>query len=59
MPHCPNALITIAKEVYVIDLYEIPLDGYDVVLGMQWLSMLGPILWDFGLLTMIFWRHDH
>lgn len=52
-------MITIDKEVSVINLYTISLGGYDVVLGTQWLATLGPILWDFGLLTMSFWRHDH
>lgn len=42
-------MISIAKEDFVIDLYEIPLGRYDVVLGTQWLATLGPILWDFGL----------
>ncbi|WVZ82923.1 hypothetical protein U9M48_030129 [Paspalum notatum var. saurae] len=37
----------------------IPLAGYDIVLGTQWLASLGPILWNFEDLTMAFWRHDH
>jgi hypothetical protein len=29
-----------------MDLYAIPLDGFDIVLGCEWLRKLGPILWD-------------
>lgn len=29
------------------------------MLGTQWLATLGPILWDFGALTMSFWRSGH
>ena len=36
----------------------IPLKGYDMVLGVQWLIILGPILWDFQQLTMHFVWHD-
>lgn len=56
---CRNAMITIADKSFVIDLCAITLGGYNVVLGTQWLTTLGPILWDFGLLAMAFWRHDH
>lgn len=48
--------LTIAKEAFTVDFYIIPLGGYDIILGTQWLVILGPILWDFGKLTMTFWR---
>ena len=41
------------------DFFALPLAGYDVVLGTHWLASLGPILWDFGALTMSFWHRDH
>lgn len=50
---------TIDEEHFVGDFFTLPLAGYDVVLGMQWLTTLGLILWDFGRLTMSFWRGDH
>jgi hypothetical protein len=34
--------------------YLIGLGGCDMVLGVEWLSTLGPILWDFSLMTMQF-----
>ena len=38
----------------VIDLYLLPLEGSDAVLGAQWLRTLGPIVWDFSKLLMKF-----
>ena len=40
--------------LYKMDLYILPLAGCDIVLGIQWLRVLGPILWDFDHLTMEF-----
>jgi hypothetical protein len=37
---------------FEVELYVIPLAGCDLVLGIQWLRLLGPILWDFEALTM-------
>jgi hypothetical protein len=37
----------------------LPLPGYDVVLGTQWLATLSPILWDFVAFAMSFWHKDH
>ncbi|XP_062167070.1 uncharacterized protein LOC133873370 [Alnus glutinosa] len=34
------------------DFYIISLGGCDMVLGVQWLQTLGPVLWDFSLMTM-------
>jgi predicted aspartyl protease len=42
------APLTIGGASFPADLYVIPLAGYDVVLGTQWLAVLGPIVWDFG-----------
>lgn len=39
---------------FTIDFMVIPLEGHDVVLGVQWLATLGPITWDFQKLTMQF-----
>lgn len=54
-----GALFSIDDEAFTADFFALPLAGYDVVLGTQWLAMLGPILWDFGTLTMSLWRCDH
>ena len=36
------------------DFFVLPLQGCDLVLGIQWLRTLGPIVWDFSALTMQF-----
>jgi hypothetical protein len=49
--------IRIDTEQFIIDCYNIQLGGYDFVLGVNWLSSLGPIIWDFNNLKMKFWRN--
>lgn len=51
--------IRIADEQFSIACYSIPLDGFDMVLGMSFLRTLGPILWDFDDLCMAFMRAGH
>jgi hypothetical protein len=51
--------VSIDQESFSINLYSLPLDGFDIVLGVQWLRTLGPILWDFDSLFITFWRKDH
>ena len=41
------------------DLYVMPLAGFDMVLGTQWLATLGPNTWDFTAHTLTFQRHGH
>ncbi|CAN6308396.1 unnamed protein product [Urochloa humidicola] len=56
---CPAAKFTIGSEHFISDVYIIPLAGYEMILGCQWLRTLGPILWNFDNLTMSFWRINH
>ena len=51
--------IRIAYEIFNIDYYSIPIDTYDMVLGVTFLRTLGPILWDFDDLCMTLWREGH
>jgi hypothetical protein len=37
--------------------FVMPLEGYDMVLGIQWLTTLGPILWNFGGRSLTFKWH--
>jgi hypothetical protein len=53
-----QAAIDIAGEAFHVDLYVMPLAGYDLVLGTQWLVTLGPIAWDFTKRSMSFTRQD-
>lgn len=54
-----DVAIRIDKEHFTVDCYSIPLDCYDMVLGVAWLYTVGPILWDFDDLCMAFWHHGH
>jgi predicted aspartyl protease len=56
---CRGIHIFINNEEFVLDFFIIPLAGYEMVLGVQWMHMLGPILWDFGRAQMSCWRDDH
>ncbi|TXG53293.1 hypothetical protein EZV62_022462 [Acer yangbiense] len=42
------------KVTFLADFFILPLEGYDVVLGTQWLRVLGHLQWDFGKLQMAF-----
>ena len=54
---CQAMLIQIGQEEFTLDCYAMPLDGFDVILGVQWLGTLGPITWDFYNMMMTFACH--
>ncbi|XP_022683511.1 uncharacterized protein LOC111257725 [Setaria italica] len=56
---CRNVIVHIGQEEFYVNLFVIPLGGYELVLWCDWLRTLGPILWDFTRLSMAFWRQDH
>ena len=51
---CAGLTVEIQGETIAADFLVLPLRGCDMVLGVQWLITVGPILWDFMLLTMQF-----
>jgi hypothetical protein len=53
----PKLRLTIDDEAFDVTCFGLPLVGFDIVLGVQWLRSLGPILWNFSTLSMEFWRH--
>ncbi|WVZ94190.1 hypothetical protein U9M48_040114 [Paspalum notatum var. saurae] len=53
---CPDMSLHVQGEAFYINTYALALDGFDIVLGVQWLASLGPIVWDFAALSMEFWR---
>jgi hypothetical protein len=59
---CPGVLrqapISIDNTEFNTDLFVMPLAGYDLVLGTQWMVSLGPIVWDFTARTLSFTYHD-
>ena len=54
-----NVAARIGDEFFGLDCYAIPLDPYDMVLGISFLKRLGPILWDFDDLVMSFYYRGH
>jgi hypothetical protein len=48
--------VLIGDEPFSIDCVSIDLGCYDFILGVDFLSTLGPILWDLDVLSLIFWR---
>jgi hypothetical protein len=54
---CKNTPVYIQGEIFKIDCYTLPLEGFDVVLGVHWLKSLGPIICDFAALSMAFLWH--
>lgn len=54
---CPRTLLNIGDESFMVDLYSLPLAGFDIVLGVHCFCTLGPIVWDFSRLTMQFCRN--
>jgi hypothetical protein len=43
-----------STELSQVGLSQIPLDCHDLVLGVTFLRTLGPILWDFDDMCMVF-----
>jgi len=56
--HSPGKCVQVPVELqgmtFTIDFYILQLEDYEVVLGTQWLRILGPICWDFETLEMQF-----
>ncbi|KAJ0087123.1 hypothetical protein Patl1_07475 [Pistacia atlantica] len=54
---CANASLQLDGHEFLVDLFLLPIRGADLVLGMQWLAILGPILMDYKALTISFdWK---
>jgi len=49
----------IGVDFFALEWYAIPLDCFDMVLGIAFIKTLGPILWDFDELCMSFWHRGH
>ncbi|XP_074306372.1 uncharacterized protein LOC141641616 [Silene latifolia] len=54
---CKGFSWKLQNTTFTSDLMVLPLGCCDIVLGVQWLSSLGPIIWDFQKLTMEFHLH--
>jgi len=51
---CKGSVWNLHGEVYKADMIVVPLGSCEMILGVQWLTILGPILWDFEKLIMEF-----
>ena len=51
---CLNIPVTIQRHTFPVDLYPLPIGGTNIVLGVQWLKLLGPVTIDHSALTMSF-----
>ena len=51
---CQGVQLEMQGNDIVSDFYLLPLEGFDAVLGAQWLITLGPIQWDFSRMNMKF-----
>ncbi|XP_043724096.1 uncharacterized protein LOC122671070 [Telopea speciosissima] len=51
---CKSVPLLLQGHFFTLDLFILPLEGADIVLGIQWLELLGPILTDYKMLTMEF-----
>lgn len=60
--HCTGEIsqlpVIILSHEFVIDCYVLPIEGAELILGVQWLELLGPIITDFKNLTMEFTWHN-
>jgi len=45
---CPDFLVSIDTHTFPISFYLLPIEGADVVLGMDWLHSLGSLMADFS-----------
>lgn len=52
--YCPKITIMLGTETFEVDFYVIKLQGAEVVLGVQWLQLLGRIIIDYNQLYMEF-----
>jgi hypothetical protein len=51
---CKEVDMLIGDKHFIGNLYMLPLDGFDIILNVHWLCTLGPIMWDFGAVTISF-----
>lgn len=51
---CKNITWGMSGKEFVTEAMLIPLGSCDMVLGIQWLSTIGPVYWDFKKLRMDF-----
>ena len=56
---CSQVPLTLQGHLFLVDLFILPIEGPDVVLGIQWLQQLGRVSHDYVVLTMDFCWHGN
>ncbi|XP_061341120.1 uncharacterized protein LOC133287507 [Gastrolobium bilobum] len=51
---CSAVPVQVQQHVFLVDCYVLSIQGADLVLGVQWLQLLGPIVLDYQKLSMEF-----
>ncbi|RZS03918.1 hypothetical protein BHM03_00034172, partial [Ensete ventricosum] len=52
---CPRVKLLLQAQEVVADFFLLPIDDYEAVLGIKWLTTLGDISWNFSKLIMKFY----
>lgn len=55
---CSFVPLTVETHKFPISLYVFPIQGADVVLGVQWLQTLSPFVFDFTIPSMSFYHNN-
>ena len=55
---CPSVDISLQHSTFTIPFYLLPIEGVDVVLGVNWLSTLGSIQKDFSIPSIAFTHNN-
>ena len=55
---CKAVTFHVNRDSFLADFYTIPLENCGACVRVNWLRILGPILWDFNSLTMTFSSHE-
>lgn len=55
---CSNVPLSVANHCFPISFYAFPIQGADIVLGVQWLQTLGPFISDFTIPSMQFYHNN-
>ncbi|VFQ74686.1 unnamed protein product [Cuscuta campestris] len=56
---CRGVSLELQGTSFTVDLYVLQIHGHDVVLGVQWLRLLGRVLHDYDKVTMEFTWGEH
>ena len=53
--YCPQVTLTMQGYAFTLDLFVLPIQGSDVVLGIQWLQRLEKVSHDYAAMTINFY----